>query len=222
MSNFTIGIIGGTGKLGSALAGRWIKAGLTVGIGSRTKEKSEATAKELAERYNCEVTSGDNVAIATEFQLLVITVPFSAQEATLQEIKAAAKNKIVVDTTVPLKPPKVMRVQLPEEGCAAIRTQNLLGEDVTVVSAFQNVAAHRLAKDDDIECDIMVFGDDKSARHKVVELANQAGLRGIHAGPLVNSAAAEALTSILIFVNKNYSVDGAGIQFTGDFTFHSQ
>jgi predicted dinucleotide-binding enzyme len=65
----------------------------------------------------------------------------------------------------------------------------------------------------------MVFGDEKPARDQIVALANDAGLRGIHAGALVNSVAAEALTSILIFVNKAYSVDGAGIQFTGDLNF---
>ncbi|MEJ2459362.1 MAG: NADPH-dependent F420 reductase, partial [Novosphingobium sp.] len=84
-----------------------------------------------------------------------------------------------------------------------------------VVSAFHNVAAHKLATDVDIDCDVLVFGDDKAARGKVVELARQAGLRGVHGGALVNSAAAEALTSILIFVNKTYQVDGAGIRITG-------
>jgi NADPH-dependent F420 reductase len=124
-------------------------------------------------------------------------------------------GKIVVDTTVPLVPPKVMRVQLPPEGSAAVRAQRLLGGGVTVVSAFHNVAAHKLATDEDIDCDVLVFGDDKAARAKVVSLANQAGLRGLHGGMLANSAAAEALTSVLIFINKTYSVDGAGIRITG-------
>jgi predicted dinucleotide-binding enzyme len=86
---------------------------------------------------------------------------------------------------------------------------------VTIVSAFHNVAGHKLATDEDIDCDVLVFGDDKAARAKVVALANQAGLRGLHGGMLANSAAAEALTSLLIFINKTYSVDGAGIRITG-------
>ncbi len=120
-----------------------------------------------------------------------------------------------MDTTVPLVPPKVMRVQLPPEGSAAQRAQELLGEGVTVVSAFHNVAAHKLASGENPDCDVLVFGDDKVARTKVVALANQAGMRGIHGGALANSAAAEALTSVLIFINKNYQVDGAGVKITG-------
>ena len=70
----------------------------------------------------------------------------------------------------------------------------------------------------DVACDVLVFGDDKAARATVVGLVRDCGLRGLHGGALVNSAAAEALTSILIFLNKTYAVDGAGIQITGDLT----
>jgi NADPH-dependent F420 reductase len=111
-----------------------------------------------------------------------------------------------------------MRVQMPEEGSAAARAAGFLGEDVRVVSAFHNVAAHKLIQDSDVGCDVLVFGDDKAARGEVIKIVRDCGLRGIHAGALVNSAAAEAMTSILIFVNKTYKVDGAGIQITGTFT----
>ena len=148
--------------------------------------------------------------------IVIVTVPFAAQEATLADIAAHVAGKIVVDTTVPLVPPKVMRVQLPPEGSAAVRAQALLGEGVIVVSAFHNVAAHKLAKiGQDVDCDVLVFGDDKAARGRVVVLAGDMGLRGVHGGALANSAAAEALTSVLIFVNKTYQVDGAGIRITG-------
>ena len=83
------------------------------------------------------------------------------------------------------------------------------------MAAFHNVAAHRLAEEGEVDCDILVFGDEKAARSEVVALADAVGLRGIHAGPLVNAAAAEAMTSLLIFINKNYKVDGAGIRITG-------
>jgi predicted dinucleotide-binding enzyme len=86
---------------------------------------------------------------------------------------------------------------------------------VKVVSAFHNVAAHKLATDQAIECDVLVFGDDKEARTQVAALVEQTGLRGIQGGALANSAAAEALTSVLIFINKTYQVDGAGILVTG-------
>lgn len=214
-----IGMVGGTGKLGEALARRWLKTGHNVMIGSRTADKAMITAAALSAETNSIVTSGSNAEVAEKAELVVITVPFSAQAETLNDIREEVQGKIVVDTTVPLMPPKVMRVQLPPEGSAALKAQNILGEGVKLVSAFHSVAAHRLATDDDIACDVMVFGDDKPSRDQIVALANDAGLRGIHAGALVNSVAAEALTSILIFVNKSYAVDGAGIQFTGDLKF---
>lgn len=206
-----IAVVGGTGKLGAAIARRLGKAGRTVIIGSRTAEGAEKAAAEIG----FGLTGMANADAAKAGGIVIVTVPFQAQDATLAEIKPFVAGKIVVDTTVPLVPPKVMRVQLPEEGSAAVRAQNILGEAVTVVSGFHNVAAHKLATDADIGCDVLVFGDDKAARGKVVELANQAGLRGVHGGALVNSAAAEALTSILIFINKTYQVDGAGISITG-------
>jgi len=116
---------------------------------------------------------------------------------------------------VPLMPPKVMRVQLPAEGSAAARAAGILGPDVRVAAAFHNVAAHKLATDDEIACDVLVFSDEKAARDEVVGLVADAGLRGIQGGPLVNAAAAEALTSVLIFINKTYQVDGAGLRITG-------
>jgi predicted dinucleotide-binding enzyme len=94
----------------------------------------------------------------------------------------------------------------------------VLGPGVKVVSAFHNVAAHRLATDEAIDCDVLVFGDDKGARETVIGLVEQCGLRGLHAGPLANSTAAEALTSVLIFLNKTYGVDGAGVRITGALT----
>ncbi|WP_422342760.1 NADPH-dependent F420 reductase [Parasphingorhabdus sp.] len=207
-----IAIIGGTGNLGSALAWRLARAGRAVIIGSRTAESASAKAAELGHG----LTGMANPDAADVADIIIITVPFSAQEATLAEIKPHVAGKIVVDTTVPLVPPKVMRVQLPAEGSAAAKAAGLLGDDVRLVSGFHNVAAHKLAQDVDVACDILVFGDEKAARAEVVALADAAGLRGIHAGPLVNSAAAEAMTSLLIFINKNYQVDGAGIAVTGD------
>lgn len=210
----TIAVIGGTGDLGSAIARRLAKAGRTVIVGSRSAE----SAAEAAERLGFGLTGMNNGDAASAADLIIVSVPFSAQEGTLAAIQAHVQGKIVVDTTVPLVPPRVMRVQLPVEGSAAARAQQLLGEGVTVVSAFHNVAAHKLIKEEDVACDVLVFGDDKAARSKVVELAADCGLRGLHAGALVNSAAAEALTSILIFLNKTYAADGAGIQITGTLT----
>ena len=214
MSDQTIAIIGGTGNLGRAIARRLAKAGCTVIIGSRSSESAEVAAAELG----FGLTGLANADAAKVADLIIVTVPFAAQETTLAEIAPHVAGKIVVDTTVPLVPPKVMRVQLPAEGSAAQRARNFLGDGPTVVSGFHNVAAHLLIKDEEIACDILVFSDYKDAREKIVGLAALMGLRGIHAGALCNSAAAEALTSILIFLNKTYGVDGAGIQITGALT----
>ena len=206
-----IAVIGGTGKLGTAIARRLAKAGLEVIIGSRSADSAAKTAAEVG----FGLIGLTNTDAATAASTVIVTVPFAAQEATLAEIAPHVAGKIVVDTTVPLVPPKVMRVQLPPEGSAAQRAQKLLGPGVTVVSAFHNVAAHKLVTDQRIDCDVLVFGDDKDARAKVVELVELTGLRGVHGGALANSAAAEAMTSVLIFINKTYQVDGAGLFVTG-------
>ena len=210
-----IAIVGGTGELGSAIARRLVKAGERVLIGSRDASKAAESASRLAAETGRSVGSGSNADVASQADIVMLTVPFASQEATLRDIASGVVGKIVVDTTVPLVPPKVMRVQLPPEGSAAVRAQKILGEGVKVVSAFHNVAAHKLATDAVVECDVLVFGDDKAARDSVVRLVGACGLRGLHAGALVNSAAAEALTSILIFINKQYAVDGAGVRITG-------
>ena len=207
----TIAIIGGTGHLGSAIAWRLAKAGRRVIIGSRAAESAQAKAAELGHG----LAGMSNADAARAGDIVIVTVPFSAQEVTLREIAPLVAGKIVVETTVPLVPPKVMRVQLPAEGSAAARAAALLGPDARLVSAFHNVAAHRLAEEGSVDCDVLVFGDEKDAREQVIELARAMDLRGVHGGALVNSAAAEAMTSLLIFINKTYQADGAGVRITG-------
>ncbi|MEY3713783.1 MAG: NADPH-dependent reductase [Pseudomonadota bacterium] len=214
----SIAVIGGTGQLGAAIARRLAKAGRPVIIGSRDPIKAEAAARQLGAELGCEVAFGGNVAAAGAAQIVILTVPFASQRTTLEDIRSSVLGKIVIDTTVPLMPPKVMRVQLPPEGSAAQRAQDILGEEVRVVSAFHNVAAHKLITDAIVDCDVLVFGDDKAAREVAVSLVDACGLRGLHGGALANSAAAEAMTSVLIFLNKNYSADGAGVRITGQLT----
>lgn len=211
-----IGILGGTGHLGHALARRWAKSGLRVMIGSRDAAKAQAAAGALADELGTEIESGANLKVAESAATVVVTVPFESQASILEEIGPVVTGKLVVDTTVPLVPPRVARVQLPPEGSAAMRARAILGPDVALVTAFHSVAAHKLATDEKIACDVLVFGDDKVARARTIRLVEAAGMRGLHAGSLANSVAAEALTSVLIFLNKNYSVDGAGIVVTGN------
>lgn len=214
----SIAVIGGTGQLGAAIARRLAKAGKSIIIGSRDPVKAETAARQLGAELGCEVAFGGNVAAAGAADVVILTVPFASQRMTLEDIRSSVSGKIVIDTTVPLMPPKVMRVQLPPEGSAAQRAQEILGDEVRVVSAFHNVAAHKLMTDALVECDVLVFGDDKAAREVAVGLVDACGLRGLHGGVLANSAAAEAMTSVLIFLNKSYAVDGAGVRITGQLT----
>lgn len=221
-----VALIGGTGHLGAAIARRLARAGVPVIIGSRDPAKAAAAADALHADIGRSIGSGANVDAAHAAGIIILTVPFASQEATLRDIAPGVAGKIVVDTTVPLMPPKVMRVQLPPEGSAAVRAQRILeealhavgsgSEGVRMTSAFHNVAAHRLATDEPVDCDVLVFGDERAAREAVLQLVGLCGLRGLHGGALANSAAAEALTSVLIFVNKTYAADGAGLRITGD------
>lgn len=215
-----LAILGGTGDLGTGLARRWAEAGYRVIIGSRTQDKAEAAVadlqKAMAERGVAQVAveAMENLAAAEAADIVAMTVPFAHHSSTLELVKPALKGKILIDVTVPLVPPKVARVQLPEQGSAGQIAQQLLGEDTQVVSAFQNVAAHHLQEGKGLDCDVLVCGDKKDARAQVIELVEAAGMRGFHAGSIANAAAVEAMTSVLIFVNKQYQCH-AGIKLTG-------
>lgn len=213
----SIAILGGTGDLGGGLARQWSRAGYKILIGSRTLEKGEAAAKALLDEFpDLNVTGHENLDAATNADLVVLTVPFAHQVSTLETVKAGLKGKILIDVTVPLVPPKVGTVQLPPKGSAALMAQEAVGEDVTVVSAFQNVGAVHLQEDHKIQCDVLVCGDKRAARDTVIKLVEAVGLRGFHAGPLANSAATEALTSVLITINRHHKIDGSGIVITGE------
>jgi NADPH-dependent F420 reductase len=215
----TIAVLGGTGDLGWGLALQLARAGHAVIIGSRQADKAERAAAELlAAAPGVNVKGAANPEAAAAAGIVIMTVPFASHRPTLESVREAVQGKIFVDTTVPLVPPKVMRVQLPPEGSAAKQAQALLGNGVRVVSAFQNIAAAHLREGDlhDGGCDVLVAGDDPDARETVVTLAQDIGLRAWHAGPIDNSVVAEALTSVLIFLNKKYRLDGAGIRITGE------
>jgi NADPH-dependent F420 reductase len=213
----TIAVIGGSGAEGGGLAFRWAAAGHRVIIGSRDAARAQDAAKELRALLPAAGIEGDeSVAAAAKASIVVLAVPFAGQMATARALKPALEGKILIDVTVPLVPPKVSSVQLPAGGSSVVLVQKELGEGVRVVSAFQNVSAHKLKKlDHAIACDVLVCADSKEARQRVIQLAADAGLRGIDAGPLANSAAAEAMTSLLIWINRTYKVPDAGIAITG-------
>jgi 8-hydroxy-5-deazaflavin:NADPH oxidoreductase len=212
-----IAVIGGTGAEGSAIALRLGNAGHRVIIGTRDAAKGGRVTAELNKLLDGNaIEFSGNAEAAKTADIVILTVPYAAQQTTVRDITAALEGKILVDATAPLVPPKVSNVQLPSGGSAVAEIQRMLGEKVRVVSAFQNVAAHKLRHlGADVDCDVLVCGDDVAARGKARELISRMGLRAIDAGPICNSAAAEALTSLLIFFNRKYKVSGSGIRITG-------
>jgi 8-hydroxy-5-deazaflavin:NADPH oxidoreductase len=213
----TIAILGGTGKEGKGLAYRWVKAGYPVIIGSRQTEKAHRAVAELRQLLP-EARSLDgmtNTEAAQRADILTLTVPYAAHRATLESIREYAQGKILVDVTVPLVPPKVSRVQMPPAGSAAQEAREILGEGVEVVDAFQNTSYEHLLKDEPVECDVLVVGTSKAARAEVLKLVRAAGIIGWDAGPIENAVVVEGLTSVLIYLNKQYGVESSGIRITG-------
>ena len=215
----TIAIIGGTGKEGKGLAYRWVKAGYQVVIGSRSAEKAQNAVDELAEMLNDEqrsrLSGQENAAAVRSSQLAVLTVPYQFHKDILTALKDELAGKFLIDVTVPLVPPKVSTIQIPPEGSAALQAQLLLGEETSVISAFQNISFALLLTDNKIECDVLVCGKDKQARDVGVMMVRAAGLTAWDAGPLENSIIAEGFTSVLIRINKQAGTKSAGIQITG-------
>jgi NADPH-dependent F420 reductase len=215
---YTLGIVGGTGKEGKGLAYRWLKAGHKVIIGSRNFEKAQKAVEELIEfmGYSPEGLSGmDNRAAVEACDIAVITVPYVGHKSTLEDLKDALQGKIVIDVVVPLVPPKVSKVQMPESGSAAQEAQAILGDTCQVVDAFQNISHERLMGEGDTDCDVLVCGKSKAAREVVIGLVADTGLKGWDAGPIENAVVVEGLTSVLIGLNQQHKVHAAGIRITG-------
>lgn len=212
----TLALIGGTGALGTGLAKRWAAAGYGVILGSRSREKAEAAARLIEAADGAPAVRGeDNAGAARAADIVVIVVPYASHDAAVEEIRAFVMGKVVVDAVVPLAPPKVSEVHLPAGGSAALAAQARLGEGTRVVAAFHNVAAAKLAGTGKVDCDVLVFGNDREARDAVIALADAAGTRGVDGGVIANAVVGEALTSVLIAINRRYKVGGAGIRITG-------
>jgi len=212
-----IGIVGGTGAEGSGLALRWARAGHEVTIGSRDAARGEARAAELSAEAGVTIRGSDNEGCCAASEVVLLSVPYGGHHGTVEGLKASLAGKIVIDITVPLKPPKVRSVQLPEGQAAALEAQSILGDTATVVAAFHHISAGHLSDlEHTFDCDVLVCSNDREARDKVVSLVFDLGLRGVHAGMLSNAIALESLTPVLLFINSHYKQPGgAGIRITG-------
>lgn len=213
----TIAVLGGTGKEGKGLAFRWAKAGYRVLIGSRSSERAVKTASEIMELLegSSSVVGASNLEAAEQADIVVLTVPYAAHRDTLENVKGVLQGKILVDVTVPLMPPKLSKVQMPPAGSAAQEAKQIVGDDVEVVAAFQNVSHEHLLGEEEVECDVLVTGTSKKARGEVLKLVEATGLTGWDAGPIENSVVVEGLTSVLININRLYGSKHAGIKITG-------
>jgi NADPH-dependent F420 reductase len=209
-----VGVLGGTGALGRGLGFRLAHAGYSVLLGSRDSERSKEAARELSSLHGLSSIAGaSNKEVAAKADLIIVAVPFVGRDHVLTEIRADLAGKVVVDATVPLLPPKVSVVHLRPSG-SAVEMQQLLGPQVRVVSAFQNVAAAKLMSRGPIDCDVLVCCDDKAAKDQVITVIESVGLNGLDAGVLANAVVAETLTSVLIGINRRHSAE-AGIRITG-------
>ncbi len=209
-----IGLVGGTGREGTGLALRWARAGHEVFIGSRDKARGEAKAAELGAEHSITLKGGDNLEACAHGEVVVVTVPYSAHAPTFTSIREAVAGKIVVDITVPIKPPKVRSVQLPEGSAAALESQAILGDSATVVAALHHISSEHLGDPEHaFDCDVLLCGA-KDARETVAALITDLGLRAVEAGVLANAVALESMTPVLLFINNKYGAT-AGIRITG-------
>ena len=207
-----IGIIGGTGREGRGLALRWARAGHGIVLGSRQAARAKERAKELGLEL---IEGGSNEEAAAAGEVAVLTVPYAAHGATLSALREPLRGRILVDITVPLVPPRVMEVQLPEGKAAALEARAMLDGSTRVVAALHHVSAAHLADPQHVfDSDVLVCGDDEGARRVVVGLIAALGLRGLEVGGLSNAVALEALTPVLLFLNRRHKTT-TGLRITG-------
>jgi NADPH-dependent F420 reductase len=209
-------VVGGTGKAGLGLCLRWARAGHEVTVGSRDAERAHVFGEELSRTYGLPLRGMDNASACRDAELVVLSVPYAAQRETLSELAGTLDGKIVLVVTVPLRPPQVREVHLPEGGSAAQEAAAQLGGNVRVVAALHHVSAAHLADlARVVDCDVLLCGDDPAAKQLAGALIEQLGARALDAGPLCNAVALESLTPVLLYLNRRYKGDGAGIRITG-------
>ena len=212
-----IAILGGTGNEGFGLGYRWAAAGHEIVIGSRKTEKGASAAVDLLERLPAGQIGGtNNLEAAQRADVVVLSVPYWAQESTLDSVKEALNDKLLISVVAP-SGEKKSRVHHLESGLsAAEEAQNQLEGITRVVAAFQNIGAHHLLDlDHEMDCDVMICGEKKDDKEVALQLCEDAGLRGVNAGALQNARAVEELTAVLIAINIIHKVKSAGIRITG-------
>jgi len=201
-----ITVIGGTGPQGKGLAQRFALAGVDVVVGSRDGARAEGIAAELSEPLEAavgKITGMDNLsAVKAADEMVILAVPYGGHDATIEGIREGLGGKILVDIVVPLAEDNPKKVVMPPEGSATEAAQAMLGDGIPVVGALHNVSASVLADlDAEINCDILVCGNDLEAKKKVMELISKLGVTCYNCGLAESARCIEALTPILIRLN---------------------
>lgn len=211
-----IAILGGTGDEGFGLGCRWAAAGHEIIIGSRLAEKGATAAADMQARLpQVRVTGTDNLSAAQKAEVVVLSVPFTAQQATLETVKEALTDKLLITVVAPTGEKAARVYRLPSGLSAAEEAQQQVPA-ARVVAAFQNIGAHHLPDlTHELDCDVLICGEKKADKDVVMALCQDAGLRGVNAGALQNARAVEELTAVLIAINILYKIPGAGIRITG-------
>ncbi len=204
----TIAILGGTGPQGQGLALRFAIAGVPVALGSRDEERAAVIAQELNAKLKAFPSAvpilgtTNTAAVDAAARFVLLAVPYSGHDATLESLKSQLQAKVLVDLVVPLAEGNPRAVAMPPAGSATESAQALLGPQVKVVGALHNVSAHTLnALEESINCDILACGDDVEATDGVVDLIKTLGVSAYNCGPSQNARCIEAITPILIRLN---------------------
>jgi NADPH-dependent F420 reductase len=191
-------------------------------IGSRKLERAVEAAGKVREGVpGSDVEGLANEDATTRAPIVILSVPFEHTASTVKGIREKlAEGQILVSMGVPLATAvgdgAVRTIGVWQGSCAEL-VDSLAPKGVAVVSAFQNVSAHRLQDlGGSAECDVLVSGA-KAARERVMALCELVpGLRAVDGGPLANARIVESITALLIGLNIRYKVrEGIGIRFTG-------
>ena len=213
-----LGFLGGTGEEGKGLAFRLALAGESVMIGSRDEARAVEAAAEVNDLLGKQVAIGaNNLQTAEESDIVFVTVPYSAQAMLLGDVGQYLRSKIVIDVIAPMSFVRGVGAQAIniESGSAAEEAQELVPESL-VVSAFQNVSAAELVLPNiPMVGDVLVCGDDKDSKQRVMELVCLIDkLKPVDGGMLFNSKYVEQITPLLVNINRLYKTH-SGIHITG-------
>jgi 8-hydroxy-5-deazaflavin:NADPH oxidoreductase len=203
-----VAILGGTGKEGAGLAGRWARAGHAIIIGSRETERARAKAAELRQvTGKSDISGQSNAEAAQRGTVVVLALPGQGLASTLPQVRAGCRDKVVISTVVPLTFGGGRLFTPPPAGSSAEEAQALLPE-ARVVAAFHHI-------EQAIECDLLLCGGDGEAKQVVVDLATSMGLRSVDVGPLTNAGPLEGITAVLATINRRYKLKNSGLKITG-------